>query len=121
MIVYVTVGDAAPVVDFLGLGRGEMGGLTLPTLRLHNKGTTYDRVFGRVVATDAAGERFVLVASTFPVLPGRTEEIILVPEQSENNPDDSDKMQYPLSLKGDFEIGGERHEVESFFELDPVS
>jgi len=115
VIVYVTVGDAKAKVEFAGLGSGEMGGLKLPALKLHNSGNTFDRVFGRITATDALGERFVLVASSFPVLPDRSEEILLIPENAENRQAPKVVMQYPLQLKGMFEIGGERFSVDEQF------
>jgi len=116
VIVYVTIGEAMPIIEYAGLGRGEMRGLTLPTLRLHNHGTTYDRVFGRINATDAAGNRHVLIASTFPVLPNRSEEILLVPEEAENGRTDKVRMTYPLQLEGTFEIGGQRFSIAEEFE-----
>ena len=115
VIVYVTIGDAKADVEFTGLGRGEMGGLSLPTLKLHNNGNTFDRVYGRITATDALGERFVLVASTFPLLPNHSEEILLVPEAAENGQAANIVMQFPLQLKGTFEIGGQRFSVDEPF------
>ncbi len=115
VIVYVTVGDAKANIEYAGLGSGEMGGLQLPALKLHNSGNTFDRVFGRIAATDATGERFVLIASTFPVLPNHSEEILLVPEAAENGQAAKVSMQFPLQLKGTFEIGGQRFSVEEQF------
>lgn len=116
VIVYVTIGDAKANIEYEGLGRGEMSGLSLPALKLHNSGNTYDRVFGRISATDAAGERFVLIPSTFPVLPDHSEEILLVPEAAENGQAAEVAMQYPLQLKGTFEIGGQQFSVEEQFQ-----
>lgn len=112
VIVYVTIGDAKANIEYSGIGRGEMGGLILPTLKLHNNGSTYDRVFGRITATDASGARHVLIASTFPVLPNRSEEIMLIPEATENSRADNVAMSYPLQLKGSFEIAGQRFSIE---------
>jgi len=103
--VYVTVGDARPEIEYLGLGEKRVGKLRLPTLELRNTGNTYDRTFGQATATDAAGKRHRLVASSFPVLPGRTESILLALEQ-ETSPKEPASIEYPLTLKGRFEIGG---------------
>ena len=116
VIIYVTIGDARADVEFLGLGRKEMGGLLLPTLKLHNNGNTYDRVFGRITATDAAGQRHILIASTLPLLPDRSEEILLVPEAANNGRMNGIVMKYPLQLKGRFEIGGKRFSIDDEFD-----
>jgi len=109
--VYVTVGDAKPDIEFLGLGEQQFGTIRLPTLQFRNNGSTYDRAFGQVTATDAAGTRHTLVASTFPVLPGRTENILLA---LENNPNQEDivVIEYPLNLKGRIQIGGQTFKIE---------
>jgi fimbrial chaperone protein len=116
VIVYVTIGEAKANIEYRGLGRQEMRGLMLPTLKLHNSGNTYDRVFGRITATDAAGKRHVLIASNFPVLPDHSEEILLVPEATDNGRVDQIFMKYPLRLKGRFEIGGQRFSVDDEFD-----
>ena len=116
VIVYVAVGDAQARVEYTGLGRGEMRGDPLPTLRLRNTGTTYDRVFGRITATDANGERHVLIPSNFPVLPNRSEEILLIPEASDDRQANQVSMKFPLQLKGSFEIGGQRFTVDERFD-----
>ena len=76
----------------------------MPALRLRNTGDTYDRAFGQVTATDAAGKRHRLVASSFPVLPGRTESILLAPEQDPNR--SGVEIEYPIKLRGKIDIGG---------------
>lgn len=102
--VYVTVGDAKPDIEYLGLGEQRVGALRLPALRLRNTGDTYDRAFGQVTATDAAGNRHRLVASSFPVLPGRTESILLALEQDPGR--SGLQIEYPLKLRGKIDIGG---------------
>jgi fimbrial chaperone protein len=110
--VYVTIGDAKPDIEFLGLGEQQIGTIRLPTMQFRNNGSTYDRAFGQVTATDAAGTRHTLVASTFPVLPGRTENILLA---LENNPNQSDivVLEFPLTLKGRIQIGGQTFKIEA--------
>jgi fimbrial chaperone protein len=108
--VYVTIGDAKANIQFLGLGEHQMAGMLLPALRFRNDGNTYDRAFGQISATDAAGNRHTLIASPFPVLPGRTESIMLGLQQ---HPGESvDALTYPLKLKGSIQIGGETFRIE---------
>jgi len=114
-VVYVTIGDATADIDFLGLGAKEVQGYRLPTLKLHNNGNTYDRVFGEITATDADGKRHLLTASSFPVLPDRSEEIMLLPEPGPGPEPNKIELSYPLSLKGKFEIGGKKFTIEENF------
>jgi fimbrial chaperone protein len=113
--VYVTVGDARPNIAYLGLGEQQVSNLRLPTLRLQNTGTTYDRAFGQVTATDADGQRVVLIASSFPILPGRTENILLAPQQDAGRPRPV-SLAYPLKLKGRIEIGDDTVAINEQFE-----
>jgi len=109
--VYVTIGDAQPDIEFLGLGERQVGRLHLPTLELRNDGNTYDRAFGQVTATDAGGKRHRLVASSFPVLPGRTEGILLALEADPGQAGAVD-LEYPLQLNGRIEIGGQTIKID---------
>jgi fimbrial chaperone protein len=109
--VYVTVGDAKPNIEYLGLGEQQIGAMRLPTLQFRNDGNTYDRAFGQITATDAAGKRHSLVASSFPVLPGRTESILLALENDPNKAG-AVALEYPLKLKGRIQIGGQTFKIE---------
>ncbi len=115
VIVYLTIGDAKADIEYLGMYKKRVSNLTLPTLKFYNKGNTYDRAFGDVTATDANGKRYELVVSSFPVLPGRTEEILLSPDQSEA-PGKKIEWAYPLRLKGKVEIGGKTFRIEETFQ-----
>jgi len=115
-VVYVTIGDAKADIEYLGLGQKDVQGQRLPTLRLHNNGNTYDRVFGEITATDANGKRHRLVASSFPVLPDRSEEILLLPQPGPGPEPKKIEFSYPLRLKGKFEIGGKKFTVEENFD-----
>lgn len=110
VISYVTIGDAAAVIENLGLGRVESNGLQLPAITVRNTGTAHDRASGQVTAVDATGSRFSLVPSNFPVLPGRTEKLAFLPETdtSGRSPITIERqLQYPVRLDGRIEIGGQ--------------
>ena len=113
--VYVTVGNAKPDIKYLGLGERNIGGVRLPTLQLQNIGNTLDRAFGQVTAIDADGNRHQLIASTFPVLPGRTESILLALEPKSNQ-SGVVSLNYPLTLKGRIEIGGKTIRIDERFD-----
>ena len=57
----------------------------------------------------AAGKRHRLVASSFPILPGRTESILLALEQDPRR--SGVELAYPLELKGRIEVGGKRVDI----------
>lgn len=115
VITYVTIGDAKAEIDYLGMGETIINDQRLPTLKLHNLGNTYDRAFGEVTATDPTGRKVILIASTFPVLPGRIEEISLAPRAPtpSSNPV---RFEYPLQLKGKVEIGGKTIKLDDTFQ-----
>jgi hypothetical protein len=107
VITYVTIGDARADVEYLGLGAAQIvNEQHLPTLKLRNTGNTYDRAFGQIIATDGSNRRVALIPSDFPVLPGRTEEILLSPETPPEGQEPV-RFVYPLALSGSIEIGGE--------------
>lgn len=110
--VYITIGNAESDIEYLGLGERRVGQHRLPTVELRNTGTTYDRAFGQVTATDATGKRHRLVASTFPILPGRTEGILLALEQDPQRSGVT-LLDYPLQLKGRIEVGGLTIKIEN--------
>ena len=111
VLVYVTIGDAAADMSLQGLETTVVNGQRVPAIRLENTGNTYDRVFGQVTAIDASGMRHTLNASDFPILPGHTEAIALIPDASAAAGDES-ALPFPLRLEGRIEVGGERFSVE---------
>lgn len=114
VITYVTIGDAKADIEFLGMGEQTVRDLRLPTLWLRNRGNTLDRAFGEVVATDAAGRRVPLIASGFPILPDRTEEILLSPRQPRPG-EPPVFFDYPLQLKGRVEVAGQTIRIDETF------
>jgi hypothetical protein len=115
VITYVTIGDAEPKIEYLGLGTTLVREQAFPTLELRNVGNTYDRAFGQVTAIDSENQRIMLMPSDFPVLPGRTESILLSPETRPDRPTEF-RFSYPLTLEGRIEIGGETIRIEEIFE-----
>jgi hypothetical protein len=115
VITYVTIGDAQAEIEYLGLGSTLIKEQALPTLKLRNIGNTYDRAFGQVTATDSANQRVTLIPSDFPLLPGRTESIVLSPETRAERPSDV-RFSYPLTLDGRIEVGDQTIRIEATFD-----
>jgi len=116
VITYVTIGDAAAKIEYLGLSRIDTNGLELPAITVRNSGNAHDRAFGQITAEDAAGRRFSLTPSTFPVLPGRTETLALAPETDRAGASPitlENQLQYPVKLRGTVEIAGQTIEIDS--------
>ena len=116
VISYVTIGDAAAVIENLGLSRIDSNGLQVPAITVRNTGTAHDRATGQITAVDATGTRFSLVPSSFPVLPGRTEKLAFLPETDTagRSPLTLERqLQYPVRLNGRIEIGGQSIEVDA--------
>jgi len=111
VITYVTIGDASAAVEFLGIGTQDLNGQRLPTMTLRNSGNTYDRAFGQLTATNGQGDRIPLIPSSFPILPGRTEELAFLLDV---DPEDAAgvTLSYPLTLRGQIEIGREVYRID---------
>jgi hypothetical protein len=115
VITYVTIGDAAAEIEYLGLSKVDNNGLQLPAITVRNSGSAHDRAFGQITAEDAAGRRFSLIPSTFPVLPGRTETLALAAETDRAGSSPitlENQLQFPVRLRGSIEIGGQTIEID---------
>jgi len=115
VLAYVTIGDAAAEITMLGLETTVVNGQRVPAIRLSNSGNTYDRTFGQVTATDAGGTRYTLSASDFPILPGRSEAIALIPDTVAATGEEQ-ALPFPLRLDGRVDIAGRRLDVEGSVE-----
>ena len=115
VVTYVTIGDAQANVELVEIGTQESNGERVPVMTLRNTGTTYDRAVGQLTAIDFSGERYALVPSSFPVLPGRLAEVAIIPDVG---PDEvgSVSLKFPLRLTGNIEIGGQRIEIDEVLE-----
>jgi hypothetical protein len=119
VITYVTIGDAAAAIDYLGLSKADNNGLLLPAITVRNTGTTHDRAFGQITAVDGAGTRVSLIPSSFPVLPGRTETLALAPESDPQGRSPitlEHQFMYPVKLRGSIEIAGQSIEIDATLE-----
>jgi hypothetical protein len=115
VITYVTIGDAAADIQYLGLSTADTNGLRMPAITLRNTGTAHDRAFGQITATDATGTRYSLIPSNFPILPGRSETLPLMVEQLTSGPSPitaDHPLQYPIELRGRIEVGGETIQID---------
>lgn len=106
IVTYVTIGNALPVIEIVDVGTTESNGQRFPAVTLRNTGNTYDRAVGQLTSVDFSGQRVLLVPSSFPVLPGRTEIVAIVPDLGPDA-DEPAALRFPLRITGNIEIAGQ--------------
>lgn len=116
VVVYATVGDAAPKLDISAAGAALNNGVMVPQLRVVNTGNAHGRLGGFVVAVDAKGQKIDLSPETLPILPGMTRLISLLPSTA-----DITKLDFPLTVKGDIEWGEKKTVIDMRFDAPPAS
>jgi hypothetical protein len=113
VIVYASIGGAAPQLDISPKGMADVNGQTLPTLEVHNTGTAHGRLEGFLSGTDAAGHKFDLSPAGLPILPGETRTLTINPVTENNNV--PPPIEYPLKVTGALEWGTNRVPLEHTF------
>ena len=116
VIVYVTVGNAKPELEFKGINKKISDGKTSLALRLHNWGNAHARPFGSVMAKDADGRKAELPLSSFPIMPGETRDIMLFADKEMSGIENIDELIFPLYLKGLIEWDGGTYKVDTILE-----
>jgi len=113
VIVYVTVGGAAPDMQIVGSGVEDVGGRMVPVLKVHNSGSAHGRLDGFLSGTDASGRKLEFAPSTLPILVGETRTIALTATDDSREVTD---FKYPLRIRGALEWGdGKRLEFDQTF------
>ena len=116
VIIYVTVGNAKPELEFKGVNKKTSNGKTSLVVRLHNWGNAHARPFGSVIAKDADGRKAELPLSPFPVMPGETRDIRLFADKEMSGIENIDELIFPLYLKGLIEWDGGTYKVDTILE-----
>lgn len=113
VIVYVTVGDAAPKLEIVKIGVDTGGGKRVPTVWVRNSGTAHGRLGGFLTGLDAQGRELEFAPANFPILPGETRALALAAQTGPNAPTDA---VLPVTVRGTIEWAGERVPFEHRFE-----
>ena len=113
VIVYLTIGDAAPVLEIFGPDITPLNGQRIPTLRVHNSGTAHGRMTGFLTGKDAKGITYDFTPSDFPILPHEEREVFLTPSTAT---DDHPTLTFPVTVKGTLEWGQQKTELDQLFE-----
>lgn len=113
VIVYVTVGDGAPLLELLGPKIATLNGQRLPVLRVYNSGNAHGRMSGFLTGTDANGVAYDFAPSDFPILPREGREVYLTPS---TGTDDHPMLAFPVTVDGTLEWGQQRTKLHQLFE-----
>lgn len=110
VIVYLSIGDAAPRLEITGQRVAKVDGQDVPVLQVRNDGDAHGRLQGFVDGTGADGKRYAFAPSTLPILPGETRDIPLQPQ-----PDDPQSpppvLEFPVKLQGRLDSGAQRIDI----------
>lgn len=110
IIVYLAVGDVLPNLKLEVSGLKNVDGRRMPALKVTNSGTAHGRLEGFAELVDAKGKRWTVIPESFPILPGETRLIGLIPQVEENKP--IPELAYPVKLSGKLDSGKERLPVD---------
>lgn len=114
VIVYVTIGAAAPKLDIVKAEVATINGEATPVLQVQNSGTAHGRLSGFLSGTDAAGRKFEFNTSTLPILPGETRAITLTVNR-EREDAAAPKLTFPVTITGKLEWGDQTISFERRF------
>ena len=116
VVVYVTVGNAKPELEFKGVVKKKSNGKTSLAVRLHNWGNAHARPFGSVIVKDANGRKAELLLSPFPIMPAETRGISLFADKEISGIENIEELVFPLYLKGLIEWDGGTYKVDTILE-----
>lgn len=112
VVVYLRVGNASALLNATSFGKRMVDGQYQPTMTVHNSGNATSRLDGYVDGTDATGKTITFLPTSYPILPGQTNEVVLVP-QAPSATSALPAIAYPLTLKGRVDWEGKNIPVET--------
>jgi hypothetical protein len=113
IVVYVTVGDAAPQIEIERSGVVTFNGQRTPIIQVRNTGTAHGRLSGFLTGVDAQGRRWDISPSSLPILPGESRAIALSAANDRNEPV---PVPLPITIRGTLEWTGGRLPFEHRFD-----
>lgn len=113
VIVYATIGDAAPKLEITGTRVAQVDGQPSAVVEVRNLGNAHGRLEGFVNGTDASGARFEMAPADLPILPGETRRIAITPVAENGKP--TPTVRFPLVVKGNLEWGKNRLPLDASF------
>lgn len=113
VIVYATVGDAAPQLSIVATRVLTLQGQPTAVVEVRNSGNAHGRLEGFVNGTDARGTRVEMAPADLPILPGETRAVAIQPVAENGKP--APELRFPLSIKGNLEWGKNRLPLDASF------
>lgn len=114
IIIYVTVGNAAPVLTLHALELQDVNGRLTPVAVLENTGNAHGRPAGFLQGSDASGRNIDFSVAQTPILPGQTRPVSIWQATAEGMQPVT--LEPPLQLKGIIEWQGGEHKVDTTLE-----
>ena len=105
VIVYAGMAGTKPELKILGHGISP-DAAKLPTLQIQNNGNAHGRVMGLLSGTDEKGNKLEFTPVSLPILPGETRSIVLNANLEGSTKPEA--INYPVTVKGGLEWGGQR-------------
>ena len=112
IIVYLQLGDAAPMLQVVGSQARKVQGHVVPVLQVRNSGNAHGRLDGFIEGRDRSGHKIVLTPAGLPILPGETRDIPLTP-QADNSHTSVPTIVWPLHLKGRLDWGSQHLDLDT--------
>ncbi len=112
VIVYLSVGDAAPQIEVFGPEVVTHNGQQLPALRVHNAGNAHTRMSGFLSGKDATGAKYDFTPSDLPILPGEVRDVLLTPSTADNQ---SPTLTFPVAVHGTLEWANQSTPLDEHF------
>ena len=110
VIVYLSIGDAAPRLAVTGQRVAKVDGRDVPVLQVRNDGDAHGRLEGFVDGIDADGRRYAFAPSTLPIMAGETRDIALEP-QADDPKSRPPALEFPVKLQGRLDSGAQRIDI----------
>lgn len=114
VIVYATIGDAAPQLEIAGTRVAKVDGKSVAVVDVRNRGNAHGRLEGFVNGTDASGARYEMAPADLPIMPGETRGISITPVSEDVNKP-APEVRFPLTVKGNLEWGKNRLPLDASF------
>ena len=112
VVVYVTIGKAAPLLEVAQMSAEIIDGKITPVLRIRNVGNAHGRLGGVLDAIDAAGVKFELSPATLPILPGEIRKIVLAAPTDDKA---AQSARYPIKISGNLEWADQKTAISHIF------
>jgi hypothetical protein len=117
IIVYLSLGDAKPVLSVVGAETATVEGRVVPAVRISNTGNAHGRLEGFVDGRDASGKKLTFMPSNLPIMPGETRLITLSPD-GDRPGELGPVLKFPVQIKGALEWANHKTPIEASFDPD---